>query len=116
MNPRLLRPACQLLAGLALLTGAAAAPQDRPLADHPDELRIPPLRPFIAPRPVRLDLGKGARLFVIESDELPLVDGTLVFRGGRRAEKPEQAGLAALTHGDGPKAFPCVQARPVTSR
>jgi zinc protease len=82
-----------------VLTGMSFAPleaQASQIPDHPNQLRLPPLRPIVPPRLTRLELEKGARLLVIESDELPLVDGSLIFRGGKREEAPKQAGLAEL--------------------
>lgn len=83
---------------LMALTLCAPLPalQGRPPASHPDQLVIPPLQPFVPPRPVRMDLAKGATLLVIEGDELPLVDGSLIFRGGRRHESAKERGLAEL--------------------
>lgn len=84
-----------LCATTSALSNSALA-QGRELPTSPTEVPVPPLRPFVAPRPVRLKLEKGARLLVIESDALPLVDGTLLFRGGLRQVALESAGLAEL--------------------
>lgn len=74
----------------------SATAQDRPLPDHPGELRRPPARPFAPPAPERRELERGARLIVIENREVPLVDGQLIFRSGSLLEDPDQAGLVEL--------------------
>ncbi|MCB9916608.1 MAG: insulinase family protein [Planctomycetes bacterium] len=81
---------------LGALAPAAVARQGAPLPEHPRELRTPPLQPFTPPAPQRLQLGRGARLVVIENHELPLVDGTLLFRGGSALDPPGRAGLCEL--------------------
>jgi len=78
-----------LLLPLVLLQGPA-------LPEHPDDLARRPLQPFAAPRPVRLELPRGATLLVIPDEELPLVDGSLVFRGGRGAQLEAPPGLLEL--------------------
>ncbi len=79
-----------------LVASLTSTAQDRPLPDHPGELRLPPARPFAPPPPERRELERGARLLVIENRELPLVDGQLIFRGGSLLEDPDQAGLVEL--------------------
>ncbi|MFT7668130.1 MAG: zinc protease [Planctomycetota bacterium] len=85
---------CALLCGTS--QQAAIAQKNTSIPDHPSEVHIPPLRPFVTPTPIGISLSGGARLLVIESDELPLIDGSLVFRGGSRLVKEDQAGLAEL--------------------
>jgi len=90
-----------LLAVLLALPPADAA--GRPFTQEglstparPEHVRTPPLRPFVPPTPDRFELERGGHLLVIAREGLPLVDGTLLFPGGRLAEDPELAGVADL--------------------
>ncbi len=81
--------------------GALQAPWQQARAEriarHPRELRLPPLQPYSPPPARSLDLDRGAQLLVIEDHELPLVDGSLLFRGaGSASDPPGKEGLAAL--------------------
>ncbi len=91
--------AAPVLAGLALAparAGAPAAPREDPRPATREGVRRPPLRPFVPPAPARLELEGGARLLVIPRDGLPLVDGTLLFPGGRADEEADLAGVTEL--------------------
>ena len=67
------------------------------IPSHPRGLKPPPLQPFSPPPARSLDLDRGARLLVIEDHDLPLVNGTLLFRGAGSASDPVgKEGLAAL--------------------
>ncbi|MFT7486453.1 MAG: zinc protease [Candidatus Paceibacteria bacterium] len=66
------------------------------IASHPRELSTPPLRPFVPPQPLRLELEGGAELLVIELRELPLVDGTLIFKTSPSALTQQHAGISAM--------------------
>lgn len=97
MTLRALGHAAALLA-LTLPSAFAihAAQEGISVPSRPELVRTPPLRPFIPPTPDRLELERGGKLLVITRDDLPLVDGTLIFPGGRLAEDPELAGVAEL--------------------
>lgn len=94
------------LAAACLVASAAGARQDLPgpedpraarIPAHPRDLLTPPLQPFRPPAPTPLELDRGARLLVIENHELPLIDGSLLFRGAGSASDPlGRAGLAEL--------------------
>jgi zinc protease len=75
---------------------AQIAAQGSVLPEHPERIALPPLRPFLPPEPLRIPLAGGAQLLLLESRELPLVDGLLIFRGGRLEETADQAGLLDL--------------------
>lgn len=56
-------------------------------------IAIPPLPAFNPQEPRRIVLSNGLVVFLQEDHELPLVGGTLRFRGGSRAEPAEKTGL-----------------------
>lgn len=103
MNPmqhaqRKRRLASSALACALCLAGSTPlrASQRGPIVSHPSQLNTPPLRPFVPPAPLRLTLESGAQLLVIANNELPLVDGTLIFRAGGTDVADEHAGISAL--------------------
>ena len=46
---------------------------------------------------VQFALGNGLRVFLLEDHELPVVQGSLLMRGGQRASPPDKASLCPLT-------------------
>ena len=42
-------------------------------------------------------LANGLRVFLLEDHELPVVQGSLIMRGGQRASPPDKASLRPLT-------------------
>jgi predicted Zn-dependent peptidase len=61
-----------------------------------DALELPPLRPFTAPKPTVVALEGGARLFLMEDHELPIIDLVITVPGGQLLESRAKAGLAAI--------------------
>lgn len=79
------------------LRAAWQAARSERIPAHPRDLRLPPLQPYSPPPARSLNLDRGARLLVIENHELPLVDGSLLFRGAGSASDPAgKEGVAAL--------------------
>lgn len=74
-----------------LLPSFAAAPK------HYDELTFPPLSEIKLPKYTRFELKNGIRVYLMEDRELPLVEGTALFRTGERFEPAEKIGLGGLT-------------------
>jgi zinc protease len=64
------------------------------IPSHPDELVFAPLQftPPVASE-YRHELPGGVAVYLAPSAELPLIDVTFTFRGGRYLEPPDQAGL-----------------------
>ncbi len=88
-----------LSAPAACIQDAQTSPLDQRAARipaHPRDIHTPPLQPFSPPAPMRLRLDRGARLLLIENHELPLIDGSLLFRGGSAEDPVGRAGLAEL--------------------
>ena len=46
---------------------------------------------------VQFALGNGLRVFLLEDHELPVVQGSLLMRGGQRASPPDKASLRPFT-------------------
>jgi predicted Zn-dependent peptidase len=74
---------------LLLLGCATTRPLD-PRSFHP-----PPLR-FEPPEPRQAQLSGGARVFLLEDHDVPLVRVYLSFRGGSVYDPPDKAGLAQV--------------------
>lgn len=66
-------------------------------AKHYDELTFPALPEIKLPKYTRFDLKNGMRVYLMEDKELPLVEGTAIFRTGDRFEPENKIGLASLT-------------------
>ncbi|HYX68141.1 MAG TPA: pitrilysin family protein [Terriglobales bacterium] len=88
---------------LAAMAGAQTAPtagkKNVPPSGIPanwKQIKTPPLPPFHPPQPVRLQLANGMVIFLQEDHELPLIDGTLVIRGGGRDVPAGKTGLAGI--------------------
>ena len=96
------------LAGLLLLAAVAGA-QTAPTAGKKNlpapapqpwkQIKTPPLPAFHPPQPVRVQLANGMVIFLQEDHELPLIDGTLVIRGGARDVPAAKAGLVGIYSG-----------------
>lgn len=61
------------------------------------ELQLEPLPPFTPPRVQVINLENGAKLFLLEDHELPIVSVQIVFRAGSVYESAEKLGLSELT-------------------
>ena len=46
---------------------------------------------------VQFALANGLRVFLLEDHELPVVQGSLIMRGGQRASPPDKASLRPST-------------------
>jgi zinc protease len=66
-------------------------------AKHYDELTFPTLPEIKLPKYTRFELKNGMRVYLMEDKELPLVEGTALFRTGDRFEPEDKIGLASLT-------------------
>jgi zinc protease len=64
---------------------------------HYDELTFPALPEIKLPKYTRFELKNGMRVYLMEDKELPLVEGTAIFRTGDRFEPEDKIGLAGLT-------------------
>jgi zinc protease len=96
------------LAALVLLAAAAAAParaqdgakgaEGSPKAPHRgwQDLKLPPVRQFSAPKPVRREID-GMVVYLLEDHELPTIDLVAVVNARPGDEPREKAGLAAIT-------------------
>lgn len=84
------------LAALWLLALApfANGAQDEP--QHPRDLRIPTLPPYDPVPASKFDFESGLRLSIVHSDDLPLVDGVLIFDSGSIHDPAGEVGLAQL--------------------
>lgn len=70
----------------------AAAPVFAGLADIPR----PPLPPFTPAKPVRVVLPNGMVVFLMEDHELPLIQGSILVRGGAVREPADKVGLVGI--------------------
>src|SRR5579862_9818633 len=61
------------------------------------DLKFPPLPPIQVPKPTKLTLSNGMKVFLLEDHELPLVNGTALIRTGNLFDPADKHGLAGLT-------------------
>ncbi|MDY7107591.1 MAG: pitrilysin family protein [Planctomycetota bacterium] len=82
------------LAALCLGTMLFGAAAGADIVSHPDELVFAPLE-FTPPEALdyRSELPGGVAVYLAPSHELPLIDVTFTFRGGRYLEPPARPGL-----------------------
>jgi zinc protease len=85
-----------LLAALALPTLPVAAAAQ---VTRAEDLRYPPLPRFDIPQPERVVLDNGMVVMLLEDHELPLVEATVLIRGGSRLDPADKVGLAHLGAG-----------------
>ena len=69
-----------------------------PAKAHPKDLKFKE-QEFRFPRSERVVLSNGMVLHLVEDHSLPLVDASMVFRGGTAFDPPGKEGLAAITCG-----------------
>jgi zinc protease len=79
---------------ISLLLAAPLAAQ-RPFPTTPPTL--PPLKPVALPAVVDRTLPNGLRLIVVEQNEIPVLDATLVIGSGVESDPVGKHGLATLT-------------------
>jgi len=65
-------------------------------AESYKDLKFPPLNNLQIPQPNRMELPNGIVLFLIEDHELPMVNVSVLIRGGTRSEPVSKAGVADL--------------------
>ncbi len=75
----------------------APAPVREPALDDWKSLRFPPLRPLRIPEIKRFTLANGLQLLVLEDHRVPLINGRLLFRAGKRWDPAGKEGLGAVT-------------------
>jgi zinc protease len=59
-------------------------------------IKKPPLPEFHPQQPKRVQLDNGMVIFLQEDHELPLIDGSVVIRGGAKNEPEDKVGLASI--------------------
>jgi len=89
-----------LLIAFVLVAGAAGLVQAGDIVARPENLTFPDLS-FEVPdgNAMRFELANGTPVYIIEDHQLPLVDVTVNFRGGRYLVAREMAGLTELISG-----------------
>ncbi len=60
------------------------------------QIRVPKLHEFHPQKPKRIELANGMVIFLQEDHELPLIDGTIMVRGGSREEPADKVGMVSL--------------------
>lgn len=84
---------------LLFVCKAGAQTQPAPSPSVPSswkQIPVPPLRQFHPQEPRRVELPNGLVIFLQEDHELPLIDGTIRIRGGRRDEPADKIGLSDI--------------------
>ncbi len=79
---------------------AAAPAKQRPAAapiPSYEQLKYPPLGEVRIPAVATHTMPNGARVFLLENRELPLISGFVLVRTGNLFDPPEKTGLAQLT-------------------
>ncbi len=79
-----------------LLTVLLCLPTVAATARHYTELKFQPLPEVQVPKYSRFVLDNGMVVYLMEDRELPLVEGTALFRTGARWEPAEKVGLTTL--------------------
>jgi zinc protease len=62
-----------------------------------NELEFPDLRSFDLPNVETFDLKNGIKVFLVEDNELPLINMTMLVRAGSFMESGDKVGLAGMT-------------------
>ncbi|HLZ00067.1 MAG TPA: pitrilysin family protein [Candidatus Angelobacter sp.] len=75
---------------------APQQPRTAGVAPFWQQVPVPPLHAFHPQEPRRVALPNGMVIFLQEDHELPLIDGTIRIRGGRRDEPAEKTGMTAI--------------------
>ncbi len=86
------------VAPLAAQSPKIAASASRPLPSYKD-LKYPPLKPIVLPKPETFTLPNGMKVYLLENHELPLVSGIALVRTGNLFDPPDKHGLADITGG-----------------
>jgi zinc protease len=82
---------------LLCVSGAGAQTQQSPaIPPSWKQVPIPPLHQFHPQEPRRVELPNGLVIFLQEDHELPLIDGSIRIRGGRRDEPADKTGLSDI--------------------
>jgi zinc protease len=92
-----------LILAAALLPAAAQTPKTpapkAPALPSYKDLKFPPLRPIVLPKPETFTLPNGMKVYLLENHELPLVSGFALVRTGNLFDPPGKHGLADITGG-----------------
>jgi len=80
----------------ALMTLAALLAQAPAPAPSYKDLKYPALRPIQVPDVATFTLPNGMRLYLLEDQELPVVNGTALVRTGNLFDPRDRVGLASL--------------------
>ena len=67
-----------------------------PAAQPWKKIPIPPLHAFKPVQPRRIELANGLVVFLQEDHELPIINGTILIRGGSRDEPEAKVGLVSI--------------------
>ena len=83
---------------MVILASAFSLQAGNKIVDRPEKLKFGPLD-FKVPdaAALRFELSDGTPVYLKEDHELPLVDLTIFFHGGRYLIPAEKAGLAGIT-------------------
>ena len=88
------------LVGAGLLATPASAQypaDDVPVSEYDvTELSYPELRDFDIPDPERIELDNGMTIFLLEDNELPLINATARIAGGGVYDPDDKVGLASV--------------------
>jgi len=85
---------CFFVRLLPLLVLCACSMND--VATRPQEIEVPSLE-FELQNPDKFTLNNGIDVYYVQDDELPLIQGSIYFRGGALYEPADQVGLASAT-------------------
>jgi predicted Zn-dependent peptidase len=83
------------LSAVLLLIGLSAPTSAQ--VDNYREIEYPPLAEFEIPKPEIFELDNGLQVFLMEDDELPLIEVIARIRTGSVYESAEKTGLAGIT-------------------
>ncbi len=82
-----------VIALMCLWLATSLVGQNRPV----DKLKFPELNKFQLPEVEAAQIGNGIKLRVIKNDRLPIVDMTIIIKGGSAFDPPSKVSLADMT-------------------
>ncbi len=90
-----------LAAALVPAVAQTPKPAAKPSPSLPSykDLKYPPLRQIVLPKPETFTLPNGMKVYLLEDHELPLVSGFALVRTGNLFDPPDKHGLADITGG-----------------
>jgi zinc protease len=80
---------------VGIVVAAISVSAEKPVDSYKD-LQYPPLNNLQIAQPNRIELSNGIILFLIEDHGLPMVNVSVLIRGGTRSEPVSKAGVADL--------------------